>query len=204
MGSNIHQQPEPAWHPQHLEPCEQPSPGGCSPATSPAVPADTVPGVASMGWMFPPCRSGGCSTVPLLCRVAQGQGCAQPLASNVQSVGPRPNAAEIPEGKYLGNGLQTTIAFKLQSKPFTGKTENPGNILCTKHGQLLAGYFMTHRARSDEKVQFAPVLSCARGALQAPTALSVVFGPLGTVVVPKEQTLAVAAGARLEAGMTKR
>lgn len=116
-----------------------------------------------MGWMFPPCRSGGCSTAPLLCRVAQGQGCAQPLASNVQSVGPQPNAAEIPEGKYLGNGLQTTIAFKSQSKPSTGKTANPGNILCTKHGQLLAGYFMTHRARSDEKVQFAPVLSCARG-----------------------------------------
>lgn len=90
---------------------------------------------------------------------------ARPLASNVQSVGPQPNPAEIPEGKYLGNGLQTTIAFKSQSNPSTGETASPGNILCTKHGQLLAGYFMTHEARSDEKVQFAPMLSCAGGAV---------------------------------------
>lgn len=128
---------------------------------------------------------------------------AQPLASNIQSIGPEPNPPEIPEGKYLGNGLQTTIAFKSQSKPFTGETASPGNILCTKHGQLLASYFMTHRTRSDEKVQFAPVLSCA-GGVCGTMSLPVVFGLLGTLVVPKKQTLAVTAGALLKAGMTKR
>ena len=62
---------------------------------------------------------------------------------------------------------------------------------------------MTHRARSDEKVQFAPVLSCA-GGVQGTTSLPVVFGLLGTLVVPTKQTLAVNAGALLKAGMTKR
>lgn len=35
------------------------------------------------------------------------------------------------------------------------------------------------------------------------TSLPVVFGLLGTLVVPKKQTLAVTAGALLKAGMTK-
>lgn len=123
---------------------------------------------------------------------------ARPLASIVLSLGPWPKPAEIPEGKYLGNGLQTTIAFKSQSKPSTGETASPGNILCTKHGQLLAGYFMTRRARSDEKVQSAPVLGGPWG-----HSLPVVFGLLGKLVVPKNQTLVIRARVLLTARITK-
>lgn len=131
--------------------------------------------------LFPPADQGMCSA-PLLSSIIPLQGSwqgaagprltaqlssAQPLASIVLSLGPRPKPAEIPEGKYLGNGLQTTIAFKSQSKPSTGETASPGNILCTKHGQLLAGYFMTHTARSDEKVQSAPVLGGTWGPISS-------------------------------------
>lgn len=59
---------------------------------------------------------------PLLCRVyGSGSGLpaqllsAQLLASSIQSIGPQPNPTEIPEGKYLGNGLQTTIALNLRA-----------------------------------------------------------------------------------------
>lgn len=50
---------------------------------------------------------------------------AQALALNVQSTDPEPKAAEIPEGKYLGNRLQTTMAVRWQQKASSRAWEYP-------------------------------------------------------------------------------